>query len=141
MLGDSQHAVDLRASTLGIVQHGRRRGQLLKDAELRVIRTYLVVNERMPSPLFHAGRAADHDDRRLLRVGLSGRIRHFQPTNAIRDADDTKPVEPRIRVGGKACSLFVAGGDQLNRALLQFVHEGKHKVAWHAEDMADSMLL
>ena len=140
VLGDFQHAVDFRDCALGVVEHGRGSGELLKDAVLGVIRTDFVVNERMPSPLFHARSAADHHDRRLLRIGLPGRVGDLEAADSIGDGDHPEPVEPRIRIGGKPCSLFIACGDQPNRALLQFVHEGEHEVPRHAENVADSMI-
>ena len=135
-----EDAVNLLQCRLRIVQNGRSHGQLIEDPFLRVELAHLVMEERILFPLAHARRAADDDDGRFFRVGLGGGVGDLQPAHAISHADHAQAADARIGIGGEAGALFIASGDDLQRAFLQGVVETQHVIARNAKDMADAQL-
>lgn len=60
---------------------------------------------------------------------------HFQPADAIGDAQRAQAAHARVSVGAKTGALLVAGDDGLERAAAKLLVKAEHVIAGNAKDM------
>ncbi|TXT16542.1 MAG: hypothetical protein FD138_4741, partial [Planctomycetota bacterium] len=99
------------------------------------------MQQRIGTSLLDAGRAADHDDWRLLGVGSRDGIAQAQAADAVCDADRPQPMHPSVAVGRVAGAVFASRADHANRTVGQHPVELQHEVAGDAEDIGDTVIL
>jgi len=108
------------------------------NSTLRLERFHLVVEERIFFAILSARSAAHHDNRRLLGIRPSGRVQNIESADALRDANQTDPIDAGVSVCGKTRSGLVRHRDILD---LRFIQPGKcrqGKVPWNTETVAEA---
>ena len=138
---DFERLSDVRRRGPRVVEDGRVLGDLLIHLELRFKRLHLVVDGHVGASLDAPGAAAQHDNRRLLRVGTRDGVDHVEAAGAVRHAAhaDAAP-DARRPVGRETDRGLVAQSHQLEPAVVfeGFV-EREDEVAGDAEDLADAV--
>ncbi len=138
---DFERLSDVRRRGPRVVEDGRVLGDLLIHLELRFKRLHLVVDGHVGASLNAPGAAAQHDNRRLLRVGTRDGVDHVEAAGAVRHAAhaDTAP-DARRPVSRETDRGLVAQSHQLEPAVVfeGFV-EREDEVAGDAEDLADAV--
>ena len=132
-LGGGQHAVDLREGGHRVGQDRRGDRQLLHHLELGLEPLDLVVQQRVPLPLVHAGGASQDDHRRLLRVCPGDAVAEAQAADAIGDGHAADAVDPGVGVGREPGRVLLGHAHQLDRARLDHLVEAEDVVPRDAE--------
>ena len=141
--GGTQDPGDLGRCGVGIVEDRLGAGHLLIDPVLGPEMLDLVVQVQPDRPLRRAGRARDHDHRRLLGIGLGHRVDHVQPAGTIGDRRHPQGrMEPRGGIGGKADAGLVAQRVQRqDPRAFDLLEEGQGEVTGNAEDLLGTVRL
>ena len=139
--GGGEHAGDLGRRGGGVVEPRLGAGDLLVDAELRVERAALMVQQEARAALGPAGGAGDHDHRRLLGEGAGDRVDQVEGAGAVGDRGHAdRAAEPPGGIGGEAHGRLVAQRVQRqDAALLDHLEERQREVAGDAEDLAGAV--
>ena len=112
---------------------------MLEDFLLRVEFADAVMQQRIFFALLHSRRAADNDDRRFLGECFRGGVCHFQPADAISDADSAEAAYAGVSIRGETGALFVAGVHNAQRTPDKQIVKSEDVIAGHAEDVADAV--
>ena len=137
---DVVHALGRRVR---VVEHARRTGELLVDAELRLDLLGLMVDEHAEPALLLARPSADHQHRHALGERAGDRVHHVVASGPVRDADDGEPPGgARVAVGGEADAGLVRERDDPEGApFAEAQEEPDHQVARDAEEVRHADLL
>jgi hypothetical protein len=91
--------------------------------------------------LVQTRRAADDHHRGLFRKRAGDTIANTQAANAIRNANRSHSIDPRISVRRKAGTIFTRATHDVDRALFQHAVKRQHIIAWDAKQILDAVIL
>ena len=137
----AEHARDVGRRTLGVVEADAVAGDLLEDAELRIERLRLMVQQQAGTRLALARPARDHYQRRLLGIGRRHRVDHVQRPGAVghrRNAQ--RAIDARRGIGREADPGLVR--ERVQRQDLRLFDDAEvrqREVAGNAEDLAGAV--
>ena len=133
-----QHARDAGARGGRVVEARLVARHLAEHLELGVERLGLVVQQQPRAALVGAGRARDHDHRRLLREGRGDRVHEVEGPGAVGDGGHRgRAAHARRRVRGEAHRRLVGQRVEGQPPVRDDrVEERQREVAGDAEDLA-----
>ena len=132
-----EHPGDFAGRGRGVVEPGAGAGDVAVDLHLAVQRLALMVQQQTAPQLVGAGRAGDHHQRALFRIGAVDRVDQIERAGAIGDRGDPQGLaDPRRRIRREADPRLVAQGVQRQDArLLDHLEKRQRKIAGNAENM------